>query len=142
VCAHVSQESRADETAELLVIYNIELVSYFLPIPITIRRRSLLLPLPKPYISEIITNHPSTGRFMAKRDAQKKAGVMAKEWWKSRSNKQTIEDLVIMGVLHNKALAGWRALEGEGCLDPQPGEIVVFEDFFKRGFGVPVHPFL
>ena len=57
--AHVSQESRADEMTELLVIYNIELVSYFLPIPIIIRRRSLL-PLAKPYSSEIITNHPST----------------------------------------------------------------------------------
>ena len=33
---------------------------------------------------------------MAKRDAQKKDGVMAKEWWKSRSNEQTIEDLVAM----------------------------------------------
>ena len=76
---------------------------------------------------------------MAKRDAQKKAGVMAKEWWKSRSNEQTIEDLIAMGVLHNKALAGWRAPEGESFPDPQPGEIVVFEDFFKRGFGVPVH---
>ena len=47
-----------------------------------------------------------------------------------------------MGVLHNKELIGWRASEGEGYPDPQPGEIVVFEDFFKRGFGVPVHPFL
>jgi len=32
--------------------------------------------------------------------------------------------------------------EGESYLDPRAGEIVVFEDFFKRGFGVPVHPFL
>ena len=79
--------------AELLVIYNIELVNYFLPIPITIRRRSLLLPLANPNTSEIIANHPSTasisiskGGFVAKSDAQKKAGVMAKEWWKSRSN--------------------------------------------------------
>ena len=78
---------------ELLVIYNIELVSYFLPIPITIHRHSLLLPLANPNTSEIITNQPSTistsinkGGFMAKSDAQKKAGVMAKEWWKSRSN--------------------------------------------------------
>ena len=45
---------------ELLVIYNIELVSYFLPIPIIIRHRSLLLPLAEPYTSEIITNPPST----------------------------------------------------------------------------------
>ena len=79
---------------------------------------------------------------MAKRDAQKKGGVTAKEWWKSRSNEQTIEDLIAMGVLHNKALAGWRAPKGESFPDPQPGEIVVFEDFFKRGFGIPVHPFL
>ena len=79
---------------------------------------------------------------MAKKNAQKKAGVMAKEWWKSRSNDQTIEDLVAMGVLHNKALAGWRAPEGESFPDPQLGEIVVFEDFFKRGFGISVHPFL
>ena len=43
---------------------------------------------------------------MVKRNAQKKGGVMAKEWWKSRSNEQTIEDLVAMGVLHNKALVG------------------------------------
>jgi len=133
---------------ELLVIYNIELVSYFLPIPITIRRRNLL-PLANPNTSEIITNHSSTistfiskGGFMVKSDAQKKARVMAKEWWKSRSNEQTIEDLVTMGVLHNKELVGWRAPEGEGYPDPQLGEIVVFEDFFKRGFGVPVHHFL
>ena len=58
--AHVSQESRVDEMTELLVIYNIELVSYFLPIPIIIRHRSLLLPLVEPYTSEIITNPPST----------------------------------------------------------------------------------
>ena len=147
--AHISQESQVDGTAELLVIYNIELVSYFLPNPITIHRRSLLLPLANPNTSEIITNHPSTtstsiskGGLMAKSDAQKKTRVMAKEWWKSRSNEQTIEDLVIMGVLHNKALVGWRAPEGEGYPDPQTGEIVVFKDFFKQGFGVPVHPFL
>ena len=115
-CAHVTQESWADETAELLVKYSIELVSYFLPNPITIRRRSLLLPLANPNTSEIITNQSSTissfiskARFMVKSDAQKKAGVMVKEWWKSRSNEQTIEDLVIKGVLHNKELTGWRA---------------------------------
>ena len=90
---HVSQESRADEMAELLVKYSIELVSYFLLNPITIRRRSLLLPLANPNTSKITTNQSSTvssfiskAEFMAKSDAQKKAGVMAKEWWKSRSN--------------------------------------------------------
>jgi hypothetical protein len=125
------------------------LVSYFLLNPITICRCSLLLPLANPNTSKIITNHSATvssviskAGFMAKSDTQKKAGFMVKEWWKSRSNEQTIEDLIIMGVLHNKELAGWRAPESEGYPDPQLGEIVVFEDFFKRGFGVPVHPFL
>ena len=46
-----------------------------------------------------------------------------------------------MGLLHNQELGGWRAPEGESYLD-RAVEIVVFEDFFKRGFGVPVHPFL
>ena len=31
---------------------------------------------------------------------------------------------------------------GESFPDPRPREIVVFKDFFKRGFGVLVHPFL
>jgi len=39
-------------------------------------------------------------------------------------------------------LYAWRAPEGESYPDPRAGEIVIFEDFFKRGFGVPVHPFL
>ena len=61
---------------ELLVIYNIELVSYFLPIPIVIRRRNLLLPLAEPYSSKNHHQSPihrihslSKGRLMAKRDA-------------------------------------------------------------------------
>ena len=65
-----------DETTELLAIYNIELVSYFLPIPIVIRRRNLLLPLAEPYTSEkhhqspLHRIHPfSKDGLMAKRDA-------------------------------------------------------------------------
>ena len=116
--AHISQESRADKIAELLVKYSIGLVSYFLPNPITIHRRSLL-PLANPNTSGIITNHSSTistsinkGGFMTKSDAQKKAGVMAKEWWKSRSNEQTIEDLVV-----SSARDSWEtcARVADGC---------------------------
>jgi len=95
-----------------------------------------------PLLLKIRTLPVHQQKEMAKSDAQKKTGFMVKEWWKSKSNEQTIEDLVTMGVLHNKELTGWRAPEGEGYPDPQPGEIMVFEDFFKRGFGVPVHPFL
>jgi len=45
-----------------------------------------------------------------------------------------------MGVLHNQELGGWRAPGGESFPDLRPGEIVVFEDFFRRGFRVLVHP--
>jgi len=79
---------------------------------------------------------------MAKSDAKKRAKMMAKEWKKSRSNTRSLNDLVEMGLLHNQELGGWRAPEGESYPDPRAGEIVVFEDYFKRGFGVPVHPFL
>jgi len=79
---------------------------------------------------------------MAKSDSKKRAELMAKEWKKSRSNTRSLNDLVGMGLLHNQELGGWRAPEGESYPDPRAGEIVVFEDFFKRGFGIPVHPFL
>ena len=67
---------------------------------------------------------------------------MAKEWKKSRSTTKSLGDLVDMGLLHSPELGGWRAPEGESYPDLRAGEIVVFEDFIKRGFGVPVHPFL
>jgi hypothetical protein len=68
--------------------------------------------------------------------------MMRKEWWKSKSTEATINDLVGLGVLHNRELTGWRPAGSDNYPNPQPGEIVVFEDFFKRGFGVPVHLFL
>ena len=67
---------------------------------------------------------------------------MAKEWKKSRCTPNSLNDLVRMGLLHNQELGGWRASEGERYPEPRAGEIVVFEDFFKRGFGLPGHPFL
>jgi hypothetical protein len=79
---------------------------------------------------------------MAKTEVQKRAKVMKKEWWKARATESSINDLVSLGVLHDKALGGWRTLDSKSFPDPQPGEIVVFKDFFKRGFRVPVHPFL
>jgi hypothetical protein len=79
---------------------------------------------------------------MAKSVAKKRAEMMAKEWKKSRSNTRSINDLVEKGLLHNQEIGGWRTPEAECYPDPRAGEIVVFEDFFKRGFGIPVHPFL
>jgi len=79
---------------------------------------------------------------MTKSDLKKRAEMMAKEWKKSRSTTRSLNDLVGMGLLHNQELGGWRAPEGESYPDPRAGEIIVFEDYLKRGFGVPVHPFL
>ena len=79
---------------------------------------------------------------MAKSDSKKRAEMMEKEWKKSRSTTRSLNDLVRMGLLLNQELGGWRAPEGESYPDPRIGEIIVFEDYFKRGFGVPVHPFL
>jgi len=79
---------------------------------------------------------------MAKSGSKKRAEMIAKEWKKSRCTTRSLNDLVEMGLLHDQELGGWRALEGESYLDPRAGVIVVFEDFFKRGFGMPVHPFL
>jgi hypothetical protein len=73
---------------------------------------------------------------MAKKEAQKRAEVMKEEWWKSRATESSIDDLVGLGVLHNKVLGSWRVSDSESFPDPQPDEIIVFKDFFKRGFGV------
>jgi hypothetical protein len=79
---------------------------------------------------------------MAKSDSKKRAEMMAKEWKKSRCTTKSLNELVEMGLLHNQELSSWRVPSGESFLEPRAGEIVVFEDFFKRGFGVPIHPFL
>jgi len=79
---------------------------------------------------------------MAKSDSKKRAEMMVKEWKKSRCTSRSLNDLVEIGLLHDQELGGWRAPEGESYPEPRAGEIVVFEDFFKRVFGVLVHPFL
>jgi hypothetical protein len=43
---------------------------------------------------------------MAKMAVAKRAKVMRKEWWKSKSTESTINDLIGLGVLHNRELAG------------------------------------
>ena len=72
---------------------------------------------------------------MAKSDSKKRAEMMAKEWKKSKSTTKSSNELVEMGHQHNQELGGWRAPSGESFPDPRPSEIVVFEDFFKRGSG-------
>jgi hypothetical protein len=79
---------------------------------------------------------------MANTEAAKRAEMMRKEWWKSKFTESTINNLIDLGMLHNQEFAGWWLAGSNSYPNPQPGEIIVFEDFFKRGFGVPVHPFL
>jgi hypothetical protein len=43
---------------------------------------------------------------MAKTEAMKRAEVMKKEWWKLKSIEVSINDLVSLGVLHDKELGG------------------------------------
>jgi hypothetical protein len=66
---------------------------------------------------------------------------MAAEWCKSMSTEATLGKLVIAGVMVEAAFSGWRTSDGESYPDPRPGEIVVFKNFYWRGFGNPCHPF-
>jgi hypothetical protein len=43
---------------------------------------------------------------MAKMEVVKRAEVMRKEWWKSKSTESSINKLVGLGVLHDKELGG------------------------------------
>jgi hypothetical protein len=67
---------------------------------------------------------------------------MAAEWSKSMSTEATLAKLVTAGVIAEAAICRWRTSDGESYPDPRPGEIVVFEDFYWRGFGNLCHPFL
>jgi hypothetical protein len=65
-----------------------------------------------------------------------------KEWSMSKCTPLSLERLVRIGVLHAQELAGWRAPDLEPFPDPKEDEIIVFEEYFTHGFGVPIHPFL
>jgi hypothetical protein len=67
---------------------------------------------------------------------------MAAEWNKLMSMEATLAKLITTGVMAEVAIGGWRASKGESYLDPRPGKIVIFEDFYWCGFGNPCHPFL
>jgi hypothetical protein len=43
---------------------------------------------------------------MTKMEALKRTEVMRKEWWKSKSTESSINELIGLGVLHNKELRG------------------------------------
>lgn len=45
-------------------------------------------------------------------------------------------------ILLDEATVGWHPAQGERFPNHRNGELVVFEDFYHRGFGLPAHPFL
>ena len=65
-----------------------------------------------------------------------------KEWVPSRTGEAELNRMVEAGVLPDCVTAGWRPANGEPYPMPYTDEAVVFEDYFLRGLGFPVHPFL
>ena len=80
-----------------------------------------------------------------KKASPKKAGAgdsRDKEWVLSRTREAELDRLVEAGILPGRITAGWRPASGEPFPMPHTDEAVVFEDYFWRGLGFPVHPFL
>ena len=50
--------------------------------------------------------------------------------------------MVAVSVLPERVTAGWRPADGEPYPMPHTDDVVVFEDYFWCGLGVPIHPFL
>ena len=75
----------------------------------------------------------------------KKAAARAnrdEEWVLSKMGEAELNRMVAAGVLPDRVTAGWRPASGEPFPMPNTDEAVVFEDYFWRGLGFPVHPFL
>ena len=60
----------------------------------------------------------------------------------SVSNEAALNQLVVDGVLPDRVTAGWHPAHGESFPTPCGDELVVFEHYYYRGFGVLIHPFL
>ena len=65
-----------------------------------------------------------------------------KEWVLSLMGETELNEMVEAGVLPDPVTAGWRPADGEPYPMPHTDELVVFEDYFWHGLGLPVHPFL
>ena len=63
-------------------------------------------------------------------------------WVPSVMGEAEINMMVEAGVLPDCVTAGWRPASGEPFPMPHTDEAVLFEDYFWRGFGFPIHPFL
>ena len=96
---------------------------------------------PPPSSIQIREMAPKKGAAKPKEVAAAEVNV-ADEWVKSKTGTAELKKLVAAGVLPDQATAGWRPAVGEFFPTPNTDEAVVFEDYFWRGLGFPVHPFL
>ena len=67
---------------------------------------------------------------------------LTEEWVGSNSNEAALNRLVEDSVVPDRVMVGWRPARGESFSNHRGDELVVFEDYFYRGFGVAIHPFL
>ena len=65
-----------------------------------------------------------------------------KEWVPSLMGETELNEMVEAGVLLDHVTTGWHPTDGEPYLMPHTDKLVVFEDYFWRGLGLPVHLFL
>lgn len=71
-----------------------------------------------------------------------KENTRSKEWVVSSSSREDLEEMVMDGTLPDDVTAVWRPVKGERLPNPCGRELVVFEDFYRRGFGLPAHLFM
>ena len=64
------------------------------------------------------------------------------EWVPSCTGEAELNRMVEVGALPDRIMARWRPTLDESFPTPHTDEAVVFEDYFWRGLGFPVHPFL
>ena len=64
------------------------------------------------------------------------------EWVSSHIGEAELNRLVEAVVLPDRVTTGWWPALGEPFPMPHTDGVVVFEDYFLRGLGFPLHPFL
>ena len=88
---------------------------------------------------------PKRGAVNPKKASPKKASTGAsrdEEWVPSCTGEAELNRSVEAGVLPDRVTAEWRSALGEPYPMPHTDEAIVFEDYFWRGLGFHVHPFL
>ena len=64
------------------------------------------------------------------------------EWVSSLMGETELNEMVEAGILPNRVTDGWCPADSEPYPMSHTNELVVFKDYFWRGLGLSVHPFL